>query len=152
MSPFVDLWPIPPFRSHPQIDADLARKRERDVAYRERTFVVAALARTMISDSHDGVAWLTRGVADEEKDDCRWVVCVDLGDAGVVTWHIHDSELPLFDVLVRVTVQPDGINAAFQWGRDGAVTIGSAKGYVYDGHSTAEKYRRIWEYVTGERD
>lgn len=74
-------------------------------------------------------AWLSRHVGVWEEE-WRWIVCIRLpNSARVVTWHIHDSELTLFRFLNQRTA-PD---------------------YVYDGHSTDEKYRRIYEYVTGNR-
>jgi hypothetical protein len=137
MTGFADLWPVPnPNDTHVVKFSDT---RNVDAVYRERTFVVAALART-VTDYHTDIgaaegAWLSRHVGPWEED-WRWIVCIDLGSSvglageiGVVTWHIHDSELALFEFL-----NPRG-----------------APDYIYDGHSTDEKYRRIYQYVTGRK-
>jgi hypothetical protein len=57
-------------------------------AYAERNKLVAFLAALFPSsmERHEGADW---------EDDWRWVVMIDL-PAGQVSWHIHDSELPLF--------------------------------------------------------
>jgi hypothetical protein len=79
--------------------------------YRERDQLVAALSKQYEShlSRHEG----------EWEDDWRWIVCVHL-PTGQATWHIHDSELPLFDHL-----------------------IGTARASHWDGHSTDEKYERL---------
>jgi len=43
------------------------------------------------------------------------------GPTGQMTWHIHDSELPMFDHLGRASVN------------------------TWDGHTTEEKYERLAE-------
>jgi hypothetical protein len=91
-----------------------AAERAKDGAYRERDKLVAALSVFF-------PAWLERHPEEEEwEDDWRWTVFI-LGDApsGQMAWHIHDSELPLFDHLQR------------------------SKGHRWDGHSTEEKYERL---------
>lgn len=138
---FGDLWPVVAKREF--LERDDYWKHDLDVVYRERTFVVAALARTMFRHPEiiGGDAWLSRHVGPWE-DDWRWIVCIDLGEPGIVTWHIHDSELTLFRFL-----------DAYEAGEvDEEGNQRTAPEYVYDGHSTADKYRRIWEYVTGERE
>lgn len=126
MTRFADLWPVPdPNDTHVVKFSDT---RNVDAVYRERTFVVAALARVIFDDNYGSgnpAAWLQH-VGEPLEDDWRWVVCIDLG-RHVVTWHIHDSELTLFRFLSE------------------------RADYVDDGHDTDEKYRRIWEYVTGEK-
>jgi hypothetical protein len=93
-------------------------RAQKDGAYRERDQVVALLARMALA-----LGWRA-GVRRHEPDpDPTWdedwknVVAIDL-PSGQVTWHYHDSEVPLFIGL------PD-----YQ---------GS-----WDGHDTAEKYRRV---------
>jgi hypothetical protein len=84
----------------------------KDAAYAERNKLVAALSKCF-------PALLARH-PDEDKDwedDWRWIVFITL-PTGQATWHIHDSELPLFAHLER---------SAATW----------------DGHSTEEKYRRV---------
>jgi len=81
-------------------------------AYTERNLLVAALAKLF-------PASLERHPAEDEwDDDWRWIVFISL-DTGQVSWHIHDSELHLFDHLPRET------------------------GVVWDGHTTDEKYARL---------
>ena len=81
-----------------------------NAVYRERDQLVAALSKLFPAHLalHDGADW---------EDDWRNIVCVHL-PAGQATWHIHDSELPLFGHLVHT---------AGHW----------------DGHSTEEKYARL---------
>ena len=52
------------------------------------------------------------------ENDWRWIVYVDL-PTGQASWHIHDSELPLFAHVPRL------------------------QGRVWDGHTTEEKYARL---------
>lgn len=107
---------------------------QKDGAYRERDALVAALS--TLFPSH-----LSRHPDEDATwdDDWRWIVCVhiptlvDVGGAVAqaagldsrwqpknqqVTWHIHDSELPMFSHLTP---------SMNHW----------------DGHSTEEKYRRL---------
>ncbi len=83
---------------------------EKDGAYRERDRLVAVLS--TVWPSH-----LRRHVG-EWEDDWRNIVCVHTPN-GQATWHVHDSEMPLFDHLTYC--------AACQW----------------DGHTTEEKYARL---------
>lgn len=94
--------------------AELAdAKGAKDAAYRERNCLVAALSKLL-------PAYMARH-PDEDKeweDDWRWIVFIE-SPRGQLSWHIHDSELPLFEHLEQVD---DG-----QW----------------DGHTTEEKYARL---------
>lgn len=130
---FAGLWPVH-LLTYPNAAT------ERDSVYRERAFLIAALAR-MVS-LYDGVhpfapgalcsAWIgPHTFVPGQRWDVEWlnVVYVRL-PTGLVSWHIHQDELPLFAFLPRF--DPDG-------------------DYRYDGHTTAEKYRRVWEYVTGRK-
>jgi hypothetical protein len=87
-------------------------REAKDNAYRERDQLVAHL--TKIYPSH-----LCRHPDEDEEweDDWRWIICIH-SPAGQLTWHIHDSELPMFYHL------PERDN---HW----------------DGHSTEEKYERL---------
>lgn len=87
-------------------------RESKDSAYNERDRLVALLASLFPS-------WLTRHPDDDEawEDDWRWIVGIEL-PAGQATWHIHDSELPLFAHVERRDV-------------------------AWDGHSTEEKYERV---------
>jgi hypothetical protein len=86
---------------------------QKDGAYSERDQLVAALSRLF-------PASLERHYPEDDDwdDDWRWVVFIDL-PTGQASWHIHDSELPMFDHLLRKA------------------------GRVWDGHSTEEKYKRL---------
>ncbi len=93
-------------------------RAERDAAYVERNRLVAALARLVISIG--GSAWLAdhRDVPGEDWDpEWRTVVFIE-GPIGQLSWHLHDSDVPLFDGL------PRGAN-------------------TWDGHTTDEKYARV---------
>lgn len=72
-----------------------ARKEERESknnAYHERDMLVCALTKLF-------PAYLARHSEEEEwEDDWRWIVYIDL-PTGQVSWHIHDSERPMFDHL-----------------------------------------------------
>lgn len=83
----------------------------KDAAYAERNQLVAALSKQFPAsvEQHEGEDW---------EDDWRNVVFIDL-PTGQVSWHIHDSELYLFDHLPK------------------------NEGRVWDGHSTEEKYGRL---------
>ena len=91
-------------------------RAERDAAYVERNRCVAALARILLADGYG--AWLA-----EHPDDPNWdpewktIVFID-GPTGQMSWHLHDSDVALFDGL------PRGPNS-------------------WDGHSTPEKYARL---------
>lgn len=93
-----------------KLDEALSAK---DSAYAERNKLVAAISRIWPAslerhpDSDEG--W---------EDDWRWIVFVD-GPGGQMSWHIHDTELALFDHLPRLA------------------------GRAWDGHSTEEKYARL---------
>lgn len=86
----------------------------KDGAYSERDQLVAWLSALF-------PAWLERHPDEdtEWEDDWRWIVFIDHPTAGQMTWHIHDSELPLFDHLTR--------SNAHRW----------------DGHTTEMKYERV---------
>lgn len=104
-------------------------EKEKNEAYWERNQLVAALSK--VFPSH-----LCRH-PDEDKEwenDWRWIVCIhipvlhrgpsiavanpDWIEDTQVTWHIHDSEKPLFDHL-------------------------EVKENHWDGHTTEEKYQRL---------
>lgn len=95
--------------------AYLLATADKDGAYRERDQCVAAIA--VLALLHGWRAWLGRHVGGEWEDDWRNIVFVEL-PTGQVSWHVHDSELPLFSFL-QSTDEP------------------------WDGHDTPEKYRRL---------
>ncbi len=104
-----------------------ALRKQKDGAYAERDKLVALLSALYPS-------WMTRH-PDEDKawdDDWRWIVFMHLPDGiggpGVqASWHIHDSELPLFAHL-----KP---------------TLYGKTPPAWDGHTTDEKYKRV-EHAT----
>lgn len=85
--------------------------KAKDGAYHERDQLVAALTKVFPAsiEQHVGEGW---------DEAWRNVVIVDL-PTGQASWHIHDSELPLFAHLPRDA------------------------GRVWDGHTTKEKYARL---------
>lgn len=98
----------------PALVAEVRRLLDvKDGAYQERDQLVAALSKVFPAslERHPDtdIDW---------ENDWRWIVFVDL-PTGQATWHIHDSELSLFDHLKRDTRR--------KW----------------DGHSTSEKYERL---------
>lgn len=104
-------------------------RKERDAAYTERNQLVAALARILpktlahrewaIPKDAPAIAWL----AEHDPTDAGWdpgwrtIVFIE-GPTGQLSWHLHDSDVPLFDGL------PRGPNS-------------------WDGHTTPEKYERV---------
>lgn len=94
--------------------AELARETDsKNRAYKERNALVAALSR--IFESH---------LCKHDENDTTWerdwmnIVCIHAPVVGQLTWHLHDSDLPLFKHL------QEGPN---HW----------------DGHTTEEKYLRL---------
>lgn len=96
-------------------------RKERDSAYTERNRLVAALARLIMDLERDGSpkAWLAEHDPTDAGWDPEWrtIVFID-GPTGQLSWHLHDSDVPLFDGF------PRGEN-------------------YWDGHSTSEKYERV---------
>ncbi len=90
--------------------------KQKDIAYAERDQLVAALSKLFPShlERHpdEDTTW---------EDAWRWIVMVQL-PTGQASWHIHDSELPIFAHLVRDIVH-----------------------HTWDGHTTEEKYKRLAE-------
>lgn len=94
-------------------------RKERDAAYTERNRLVAALARLLPATDSDSYAWLAEHDPDDAGWDPEWRTIVFIqGPTGQLSWHLHDSDVALFNGL------PRGNN---QW----------------DGHSTPEKYERV---------
>lgn len=115
-------------------------RKERDAAYAERNRLVAALARVLgggplgspcafcattgmagMCPHRKPVAWLAEHQDDPNgppwDPEWRTIVFID-GPTGQLSWHLHDSDVPLFDGL------PRGPNS-------------------WDGHTTPEKYERV---------
>jgi hypothetical protein len=86
---------------------------KKDAAYSERDQLVCALSKlfpaSLERHPDEDVTW---------EDDWRWIVFIDL-PTGQATWHIHDSEVPMFKHLQRL------------------------QGRKWDGHTTTEKYQRL---------
>jgi hypothetical protein len=94
-------------------------------AYAERNKVVAAIAQMI--NKMSWVAPMRVGIAkhqgiDEWEHDWRNVLVIEVPE-GQITWHFHDSEMYL---LKNLPVIDD---------------------YKYDGHSTEEKYKRLFKFV-----
>lgn len=93
--------------------------QQKDNAYAERNKCVALIARMAIA------LGLRAGLGRHEEEDKSWeddwrnIVFVDLS-SGQVSWHIHDSDLPMFEFLP----QYNG---------------------TWDCHTTEEKYQRVLE-------
>ncbi len=91
-------------------------RRERDLAYTERNRIVAALARVFVWAGWR--AWLAQH-EDDPAWDPEWKTIVFLeGPTGQLSWHLHDSDVPLFSFLAA------GTN-------------------TWDGHTSGEKYSRL---------
>ncbi|MHB8122597.1 MAG: WDGH domain-containing protein [Desulfuromonadaceae bacterium] len=96
----------------------------KDGAYLERNMCVALIARMALTMG------LTVGIGKHPEGDATWerdwmnIVFIDL-PAGQCSWHIHDSEIPMFSFLPEY---------AGQW----------------DGHDTAEKYRRVLKPINSD--
>lgn len=89
--------------------------KQKDGAYAERNKLVALFARFALD-----IGWqcgVGRHVGEDWEDDWRHIVFIDT-PVGQVSWHIHDSEAPIFYFLPGYT-KP------------------------WDGHDTEEKYRRV---------
>lgn len=100
-------------------------RKERDAAYTERNRLVAALARLMIQASPirpaaaPAAAWLSQHDPFDAGWDPEWRTIVFIETTvGQLSFHLHDSDVPLFDGL------PRGPN-------------------LWDGHTTPEKYKRV---------
>lgn len=105
---------------HARDQRALAEAREaKGHAYHERNLLVAYLAGQYPSHIKlhpaEDTAW---------EADWRTIICVH-GPTGQMTWHVHDSEAPLFGFLNRKPM-PD-FEATCTW----------------DGHTTEEKYQRL---------
>lgn len=95
-------------------------------AYVERNRCVAALARMAVALGLQ--AWLGRHPDEDTTWDADWrtIVFIRL-PTGQISWHVHDSELPLFEFL-----------------RD-------FQGEPWDGHDTPEKYERLAAFTPPRR-
>jgi hypothetical protein len=88
----------------------------RDCVYGERNKLVCALSKVFPA------ALARHSEYDKDwEEDWRWIVYITI-PTGQVSWHIHDSELPDFNHLSRITA-------------------------CWDGHSIEEKYRRLKELL-----
>lgn len=124
-----------PWLQFPMRDGEYTTEEKLAAVYRERTFVVAALAKLACVRGPLGAgesyydAWLARHEGENWENDWRWILYVIYG-GHQLSWHIHDSELPLFDGVARLNLK-----------REGPVP-------AWDKHTTFEKYRRIFESLT----
>lgn len=95
-------------------------KQQKDWAYSERNKLVALVSTKF-------PASLERHPEEDKdwEDDWRWIVFIQL-PTGQVSWHIHDSELPLFGHLQR------------------------EEGVFWDGHTNDEKWNRVREFIKND--
>lgn len=88
----------------------------KNAAYAERNKLVALLSKLFPSSlgrhEEEDKSW---------EDDWRWIVYITL-PTGQCSWHIHDSDLPMFSHLEKGDVE-------------------------WDGHTTEEKYQRILSFT-----
>lgn len=87
----------------------------KNAAYAERNRLLAGFVALSIKLGFK--VWRAKHQDPDWEDDWRSIIFIDL-PTGQVAWHIHDSELSMFELL------PDGDN---NW----------------DGHDTEEKYQRV---------
>lgn len=106
-------------------------KEQLDAVYRERNLVVALAARLALQYPRS-FAWIGRHQpAAGEEWDPAWENIIFIDIAGQqLSWHIHESELPVFQFLPDCRDLPP--RSTMRW----------------DGHSTEEKYRRILHLLT----
>ena len=96
-----------------------------DEVYHERDQVIALAA--AIAQDHGYRVWIGLHENDPEwEEDWQHILYIDL-PTGQVSWHIHDSELPLFGAIPTDTTP-------------------------WDGHTVAEKYARLERFVKEEWD
>jgi hypothetical protein len=97
---------------------------QKDGAYKERQMCVLAIARA--AERLGCPVWLAQhDPADASWDaDWRTILFIEL-HTGQVSWHLHDSEVPMFEQF-RYT---------HPWA-------------AWDGHSTEEKYRRLQAWLS----
>ncbi len=90
---------------------------QKDKAYKERNELVSFLTTCYQS-------YLCRHPEDDTDwdDDWRWIVCVK-SPIGQMTWHIHDSDLHMFEHL------------------------SSRDKHTWDGHTTEIKYGRLRKLI-----
>jgi hypothetical protein len=99
------------------LDKIKSLEMDKRAAYHERNMLVCALSKVFPShlERHPDTdkSW---------EDDWRWIVFIDL-PTGQACWHIHDTELTLFNHLEPSCLRfhPNS----------------------WDGHTTAEKYMRL---------
>lgn len=97
----------------------LNARMQKDKAYEERNKVVAALARYIVA--HGGVAGIR--VTKIKDWNPEWFNClyIELPNGKQVSWHLHDSHLPIFEGLPVYSGE-------------------------WDGHDTPTKYKRLEEW------
>lgn len=100
-------------------------RKRKDSAYKERDMVLALAVDALAG--HGLLAVLGRHPDSDPawENDWRNIVYIELPNGEQLSWHIHDSELHWFS---RLEKRPD---------------------YVWDGHTTEEKYERLLRFVAG---
>ena len=92
----------------------------KDNAYSERNKLLALVCKMAVAMDYDVQLWRHSAEDKTWENDWRNIVAIHL-PTGQCTWHIHDSELHMFDWLPR--------------GEEN-----------WDGHTTEEKYQRVAEF------
>jgi hypothetical protein len=108
----------------------VALDKQKNSAYKERNQCVALIAK-MAYCLGWSVALGRHVLAEGEEWDSDWMnivyIQIPAYPEGQISWHIHDSELPLFNWMPRREV-------------------------VYDGHTTDENYKRMAKFVAYSPD
>ncbi len=115
---FLELSQVTKARTAKEIELENAK----DLAYLERNKCVALIARMALAMGCK--AGLSKTAIEGWSDDWHNCVYIDL-PTGQVSWHLHDSQLSLFNDLPRYEC-------------------------VWDGHDTDEKYRRVAQFLSKE--
>lgn len=89
-------------------------QQQKDLAYSERDKMLALFCRLAIASGI--TAGLGKHIGGEWDDDWRNIVFIDL-PSGQISFHIHDSELPLFDSLPEYAGEWDGHDTETKWER-----------------------------------
>lgn len=86
----------------------------KNLAYSERNKMLAALCKMAIASGI--TAGIGQHVGEDWEDDWRNIVFIDL-PSGQVSFHIHDSETPLFEFLPDYNGEWDGHDTEAKWQR-----------------------------------
>lgn len=104
--------------SNPLLDRLSELEDQKNFAYKERNYLVSLVAKMAIALG--GKAGLGKHDPNDNDWDVDWrtIVFIDIPSVGQCSWHVHDSEVGLFNFLDEYDEK-------------------------WDGHSTEDKYNRI---------